>query len=567
MSKAPKTKKASLHYQPYQAVNNGDHDEACMDLSMADVPLHLDPVLSGLSSNMSRNLWDDWNEQDPHFDIKLDMYADDASSPSPNPTFHHPPEYETPAHVPSSGLAPEVTRSPRPPINDKEHPRDHLPRSLSEDLVHMLENTTHDTAFPSHLDTSAFDTMELPPQVMGPAAARGPDAMLVEPPQPPPLATPHAFPPLPTLHAPPLAVPTRPPSVPARPPVPPTAHLPATSPPAVPGYMPPLVHPFLMYPPPSAYPLPMHVQLHCQLQWQLQLAHLAQCSMGFPPFPSTLHPPAAPVSGRGTSPSSSMSHASGNNCPTLVPIARKPGDPHVSSVFQSLLEEEAKKKEKKLERNRESARESRKKQQTYVETLEQSIQRLHLDRESVRTYRWGRTDACKNARQLSDALTRVTAHEPYPPTVHALMTWTRQRQLLVLPPHERERRVRHEFALIGRHLALLRTHLVQLLLVRTLEEHPALDELKSALNLTRDQVQQLQHVGRLDHLVLELTKVVRVFFALRNEALLFNRLAPSLERSFVVTCSREQLEKLVHWTASHAFQIEKALESVFGDDR
>ncbi|POM61247.1 Hypothetical protein PHPALM_2260, partial [Phytophthora palmivora] len=95
MSKAPKAKKAALHYQPYQALGTGEGEEPSMDLTMPDLPLHLDPVLSGLSSNMSRNLWDDWNENDANFGMKFDMFTDEvstastaSSTASPNPSMH-----------------------------------------------------------------------------------------------------------------------------------------------------------------------------------------------------------------------------------------------------------------------------------------------------------------------------------------------------------------------------------------------------------------------------------------------------------------------------------------------
>ncbi|KAJ0407113.1 hypothetical protein ATCC90586_005677 [Pythium insidiosum] len=67
MSKAPKQRKAQLHYQPYQfAPSGGTLYDAESDhaVDFQDLPMHLDPVLSGFSSNLSRNLWDDWNEND-----------------------------------------------------------------------------------------------------------------------------------------------------------------------------------------------------------------------------------------------------------------------------------------------------------------------------------------------------------------------------------------------------------------------------------------------------------------------------------------------------------------------
>eukprot|EP00644_Phytophthora_capsici_P012749 jgi/Phyca11/13787/fgenesh1_pg.PHYCAscaffold_5_\ len=152
MSKAPKAKKVALHYQPYQALGaqSSEGDEPSMDLGMSDLPMHLDPVLSGLSSNMSRNLWDDWNENDANFGMKFDMFTDEvstastaSSTASPNPSMHV-------SSLSSTGFEQQQNASPNTmhthgpamsTMEEQQKPRANVQRSLSEDIVNMLDET------------------------------------------------------------------------------------------------------------------------------------------------------------------------------------------------------------------------------------------------------------------------------------------------------------------------------------------------------------------------------------------------------------------------------------------
>ncbi|OWZ05690.1 hypothetical protein PHMEG_00022169, partial [Phytophthora megakarya] len=159
MSKAPKAKKAALHYQPYQALGQtGEGEEPSMDLAMPDLPLHLDPVLSGLSSGMSRNLWDDWNETDANFGMKFDMFTDEvstastaSSTTSPNPSMHVANlGYEQQNASPNTmHMHNPHVHGPATPVEQK--PRANIQRSLSEDIVNMLDDSNEAT-FAKHLD-------------------------------------------------------------------------------------------------------------------------------------------------------------------------------------------------------------------------------------------------------------------------------------------------------------------------------------------------------------------------------------------------------------------------------
>ncbi|KAG1693223.1 hypothetical protein DVH05_023688 [Phytophthora capsici] len=165
MSKAPKAKKVALHYQPYQALGaqSSEGDEPSMDLGMSDLPMHLDPVLSGLSSNMSRNLWDDWNENDANFGMKFDMFTDEvstastaSSTASPNPSMHV-------SSLSSTGFEQQQNASPNTmhthgpamsTMEEQQKPRANVQRSLSEDIVNMLDET-NEASFPKHMETGS----------------------------------------------------------------------------------------------------------------------------------------------------------------------------------------------------------------------------------------------------------------------------------------------------------------------------------------------------------------------------------------------------------------------------
>lgn len=262
--------------------------------------------------------------------------------------------------------------------------------------------------------------------------------------------------------------------------------------------------------------------------------------------------------------------------PAFVNIARKPEEPEVSSILKSLMDEEAKKKEKKLERNRDSARESRRKQQTYVETLENGIKRLQINRDLVRSYRWGVSGPgfgplpCPNSPQMFDwknrlevvtGRTEAFSSIQNPANFQSLMRLNRQRRTLAMQQLERERAVWKCFVFVGRQLAAMRTRVLQVQMLRTFSENPLAMELDAVLNLTADQKLQLQcHAQQtFNEEVVELTKLFKVFFALRNEALRLNIMSPSLERHFRDACSFDQLQKLLQWTETHRTVIETDL--------
>lgn len=262
--------------------------------------------------------------------------------------------------------------------------------------------------------------------------------------------------------------------------------------------------------------------------------------------------------------------------PGFVSIARKPDEPEVSSILKALMDEEAKKKEKKLERNRDSARESRKKQQSYVEALETGIKRLQINRDLVVAYRWGVTGPgfgplpCPQSPQMFDWKTRIAivtgATEAFsniqnPAGFHALMRMNRQRRVLSLSHHERERAIAASFLAIGQRLAALRLRVLEAQVLRTFSDNPLAAELSAALNLSADQKLQLQcHAQRvLDEDVVALVKLFKVFVAVRAAAVRLNVLSPSLERYFRGTCSLEQLQKLLQWTETHRTAFDTAL--------
>ncbi|GMF21382.1 unnamed protein product [Phytophthora fragariaefolia] len=360
--------------------------------------------------------------------------------------------------------------------------------------------------------------------------------------------------------------------------------------------------------------LPMQLQLQLQLQMQMQMAQMAQMngmggmqmSMGLPGMPMGMmpmnmnmqqqvnpqsglagdvemapagaaFPMASPAAGGSmVKPARTLQPKGARGGPGFVNIARKPEEPEVSSILKSLMDEEAKKKEKKLERNRDSARESRKKQQTYVETLENGIKRLQINRDLVRSYRWGISGPgfgplpCPNSPQMFDWKNRVevvTGHtEAFasiqnPANFQSLMRLNRQRRTLAMQQYERERALWKCFVFVGRQLAAMRTRVLEMQMLRTFSENPLAVELDSVLNLTADQKLQLQCQAQqmFNTEVVELTKLFKIFFALRNEALRLNMMSPSLERYFRDACSFDQLQKLLQWTENHRTVIETDL--------
>ncbi|CAH0513473.1 unnamed protein product [Peronospora belbahrii] len=803
MSKAPKTKKTTLHYQPYQALSNGEDDDQSINLNMPDIPLHLDPVLLGLSSNMSRNLWDDWNENDANFNMKLDMYTDEvstvstvSSTTSPNLTMHVNSSENFSGYEQQQNVLPGTMTyhshalggGAVTTLENQQITRADVERSLSEDIVKMLDDTNA-TMFSKQLDADqsnnvAMESMNLNPsqnmmgfqqqqqqqqqqqlqpqpnhmqpfqqqmqmelqlqqqqqqqyqqqekqflQTAGSAALNtsswmndfGTSTQLNAATSAPasgrpskPSASRHhsrqtsctAFDVAVDGDAASLTaqhqtsqVPVM--SVTSSSPVPPTAQTAldlksaneklklartqtdtlsacgTTSEDAsvankannaVTGqssnsdaslYGPSqqatglgaqgmMMNPFMMYSMVGSQgmnmmgmpmqmpmgmngmPFPMQMQVQFQLQLQMQMAQLAQMNgmggingmdgmngvcgmngmqmpMGLPGMPmgmnmqmplrrnmqqqqmnphsrlsgdiemtSAFSTETASARGSMLKPARTLQPNSACGGPGFVNIARKPEEPGVSSILKSLMEEEAKKKEKKLERNRDSARESRRKQQTYVETLENGIKRLQINRDLVRSYRWGISGPGfgplprPNSPEMSDWNSRVAvvtgrteafSNIQNPANFQSLMRLNRQRRTLATQYQERELAVWKCFVFVGRELAAMRTRVLQVQMLRTFSENPLAKELDALLNLSVDQKLQLQcHAQQMvNEEVVELTKLFKIFYALRNEALRLNILSPSLERHFRETCSFGQLHRLLQWTESHRTVIETDL--------
>ncbi|KAG3118939.1 hypothetical protein PI124_g11576 [Phytophthora idaei] len=763
MSKAPKAKKAALHYQPYQALGTGEGD---MDLGMADLPLHLDPVLSGLSSNMSRNLWDDWNENDANFGMKFDVFTDEvstastaSSTASPNPSMHVSGLNASTGYEQQQNASPNTmhTHIHGAIQEDPQKPRANVQRSLSEDIVNMLDDSNEST-FSKQLDGDQRGNAAMQNMMFNPNAGQSmmgfqqhhqqqqlqqqqqmqmqhqqyqqqypqqqqqfqravPNWMNnfggSNQPTAPTNAPASGNPSNPSAHR-RLSNPSNPSTLDiavaegaasltaqcpqSRSPVTPATS--STSTPSAPqhaissnnakekpvapastsgvtsgdktngaqaapnnsdtnmndpsqqanGFGPQgmMMNPFLMYSMmgPQAMnmmgmqmqmpmgmnamnganngvngtngmngmngmPLPMQMQL--QLQLQMQMAQMAQMNgmglngmqmpMGLPgmsmgmnmqmPLNMNMQQQVNPQSGQtgdvemtpafpvgmpptGLKPTRTLQPKAVVGGPGFVSIARKPEEPEVSSILKSLMDEEAKKKEKKLERNRDSARESRKKQQSYVETLENGIKRLQINRDLVRSYRWGLSGPgfgplpCPNSPQMFDWKNRVEvvtgrteafASIQNPANFQSLMRLNRQRRTLAMQLGERERAVWKCFVFVGRQLAAMRTRVLQVQMLRTFSENPLAMELDALLNLTADQKLQLQcHAQQMfNEEVVELTKLFKIFFALRNEALRLNMMSPTLERYFREACSFGQLQKLLQWTENHRTVIETDL--------
>ncbi|RLN92837.1 hypothetical protein BBJ28_00014236 [Nothophytophthora sp. Chile5] len=802
MSKAPKAKKATLHYQPYQSVSPADSVVPCAD------------VASGLSSNLSRNLWDDWNENDANFGMKFDMFTDEASTAStasttasPNPAQSNlslnseasaltsansynrlgPMGYEQ-QH---SGLAqsPLGGRGATPTSEDPQKPRANFQRSLSEDIVSMLDEG--DMSFGKQLDADqrrdlamqnmmfnpaaghnamAFQQqqqqmqmhqnhlqqfqqhqmqMQLQQQLqqqqqqfqqqqmgsaglnwtngfnggMQPSANASPSGSANEasvsrrkPLGPNPTALdiaaaeagasltgmPSPCPDAQAAHAAATATTSslsasstsaatqhpggsgsfgfqasraeeKPEAAGEEANAPPSSEAAAganassgssSEASASTGQPQPQMNGFnsqgMMMPGFMMYPMPMmgnypqgsmgmnmmpmgmpmgsmqmpmgmnmngmQMPMQMQLQLQLQMAQMASMNgmngmngmqMGLGGMPmngmgmntmqmpmnvNMQQQPVNPQSGMAgdvemttpapSVPASPAVTAAGvavakpprslqpkdvvRGGPGFVTIARKPEEPEMSSILKSLMDEEAKKKEKKLERNRDSARESRKKQQTYVETLENGIKRLQINRDLVRSYRWGLTGPgfgplpCPNSPQMFDWKNRVEvvtgrseafSNLQNPAGFQSLMRLNRQRRTLTMQRDERERAVWKCFVVVGRQLAAMRTRVLQVQVLRTFSENPLAMELDAELQLSADQKLQLQcHAQQMfNEEVVQLTTLFKIFFALRNEALRLNLLSPSLELFFRETCSFDQLQRLLQWTETQRSVIETGL--------
>jgi hypothetical protein len=329
--------------------------------------------------------------------------------------------------------------------------------------------------------------------------------------------------------------------------------------------------------PMSAMGMPLGMQMPSPMGFQVnpQSGVAGDVDMGSSTSPeSSIAPAPTPIAMRSLQPKD----ANRVGGPGFVSIARKPEEPEVSSILKSLMEEEAKKKEKKLERNRDSARESRKKQQTYVETLENGIKRLQINRDLVVSYKWGLSGPgfgplpCPNSPQMFDWKNRVQvvtgqseafSNIQNPTTFRALMQLNRQRRVLVLRTDDRARAVWKCFVAIGQQLEELRRRILQVQLLRVFTQNTLAGEVGELLHLSADQKLQLQCLAQtsFNEEVVQMVALFKVFFALRNEALRLNLMSPALESYFRESCSVDQLHRLLQFSEMHRSVIEDALAS------
>ncbi|KAF0698813.1 Aste57867_10602 [Aphanomyces stellatus] len=224
-----------------------------------------------------------------------------------------------------------------------------------------------------------------------------------------------------------------------------------------------------------------------------------------------------------------------------VPLARKPGTGEISSMLQSLLDEEAEKRDKKLERNRDSARESRKKQQKYVEVLEEGIQHLQISKESLIRYRFGRSPPVP-AKELE----LMCGLSPQLPSLAIVVHAARQKRMLGCPKTPLLDKV---FAALTRTVSLLQSSLLEMQMLWDADSNG----LDHALGLSPTQVQQLQDMGRAVRRT-EMTRLVllvKAFKALRHQAHALGSFAPSLDVYFRAVLSPDQVNKMVTWSEAN----------------
>ncbi|ETV98907.1 hypothetical protein H310_08397 [Aphanomyces invadans] len=228
-----------------------------------------------------------------------------------------------------------------------------------------------------------------------------------------------------------------------------------------------------------------------------------------------------------------------------VPLARKPGTGEISSMLQSLLDEEAEKRDKKLERNRDSARESRKKQQKYVEVLEDGIQSLQISKESLLRFRFGRSPMVP-----PQQLELMCGLRPHVPSFATVMHAARQRRMLGHPKHPILDKV---FTALARTMTLLQASLLDMYMLWD----AASNGLANVLRLSPAQVQQIQDftAGVRRREMTRLVLLVKAFKALRRQAFELGAFAPSLDVYFRAVLTPDQMAKLVTWSESNRSEL------------
>ncbi|KDO24103.1 hypothetical protein SPRG_10890 [Saprolegnia parasitica CBS 223.65] len=533
MSKISKSKRNYL-YSPYQ-LNDG-----LADAPPDDNTAFVDPVLSGLPANLSRNLWDDWSEETmlqddttlANFASGMDMTFPDAPrKPRANSynfidaiIMETKPEPDNHSNHVSNGLV-------SPPMHLTPAPTNGMPDMTLHTNGIGAAATSYASFGASHVEYAKTPSTWQPQEPPSMWASQ----------DKPPQATP------PSHNMPHAQVAMLPP-----PQLQQQQH-PATPQQGMPSMMAqaPMMHPGMapygaqsMMMPGFMYSQPM-MGFNAHPAW-------AMMPMGMPPAAPVLSiPPMVP-------PTPAFLAAKPPLKPNAVPfvqIARKPGTPEMSSMLANLLEEEAEKKNKKLERNRDSARESRRKQQKYVEVLEDGIQQLQITKEHIQRHRWGRPPLPLDA---------VVGVPPRHRNAFDIVKWTsRQKRLLGLPHKARMLELQRCFVAIGHTLVRLQNSVLDMQLLASALE----SDLVTYLGLNQGQVAALHTTAltmRREESV-RLMVLMKAYRGLRRFAADLCVLGPGMDMYFRELMSGEQMTKLLSWTESMRAEIDR-LSFEDGDD-
>ncbi|OQS03004.1 hypothetical protein THRCLA_04670 [Thraustotheca clavata] len=538
MSKISKSKRNYL-YSPYQV--NDSLAEVTGDTTF------IDPVLSGLPANLSRNLWDDWNEETmlqddttlANFASGMDMTFAEQQKPTSSQTYNF-----------LDALIMENT-----PKNEPMNGNGLIPPPL------QLNNANGGNDMASNNYTGYNQTMEyakpawqpqeppatLPTQPMWPPQEK-PQQNQISPPQlqQPPLQQ-LQQPQLQQLQQPQLQQPQLQQSQ-----VQPQQNLQVLG-----GPTPQILHsgmnPFggqNVMMPGFVYSQPMMgFNPMMQMSMPMQMNMMQMNPMMPMPQPGTpLMPMAMPPNVAAVAPNFIAKPPLKPTAP-FVQIARKPGTPEMSAMLANLLEEEAEKKNKKLERNRDSARESRRKQQKYVEVLEDGIQQLQITKEHIQRHRWGRVPLNFEA---------ICGTAPRHGNAFDIVKWTsRQKRMLSLPTKTRIQELNRCFVALGHTLSRLQASILEMQIVSKALE--VSNELVTYLGLDQEQAKVLQATAKAmqEEETMRIMILVKAYKGLRRYAYELCSLGPTMDVYFRETMSNEQMCKLLSWSESSRWDIER----------
>ncbi|EQC28395.1 hypothetical protein SDRG_13724 [Saprolegnia diclina VS20] len=565
MSKISKSKRNYL-YSPYQ-LNDG-----LADAPPDDTTAFVDPVLSGLPANLSRNLWDDWSEETmlqddttlANFASGMDMTFPDAPRKPRANSYNFidaiimeakpEPDNHNSNHANHNGLGLS------PPIHLTPAPTNGMPNLALHTNGLGAEPSSYASFGNSHVEYGKASSTWQPQE---------PPSMWPSQDKPPLLQAQATLPSHSMAHAMNGHMHQQVAMLPPQQQTPqPSQHHPATSQQqGMPSMMAqaPMMHPGMapygaqsMMMPGFMYSQPMMgFNAHPgMMQLPMNMLPMNAMSMGMMPMGV---PPTAPVLGIPPMVPTAPAFLAAKpplkpNAAPFVQIARKPGAPEMSSMLANLLEEEAEKKNKKLERNRDSARESRRKQQKYVEVLEDGIQQLQITKEHIQRHRWGRPPL------PLDAVVGVPARHR---NAFDIVKWTsRQKRWLGLPHKARLLELQRCFVAIGQTLMRLQTSVLDMQLVAH-----ALDssDLVAYLGLDQGQVAALHATAlamRREESV-RLMVLMKAYRGLRRFAAELCALGPDMDMYFRELMSGEQMTKLLSWTESMRAEMDRLS---FADD-